>query len=316
MGATPIAQNFRSEELLDSIEEIMGTADEPLADPSVLPTWQLSRLARSKVKVVLSGDGGDELFGGYPTYVAHQWIKPYQRIPLGLRRLMTSVVQQLPVSHQNMSLDFRLKRFLRGAEAPFIERHLLWMGSFGPSERKALWSKQAEPTGISPEHLCQQFAGVGHPDLSAAAMFLDFQSYLVDDLLVKVDRMSMVHGLEVRVPFLDPKLVEFALRLPSRLKVSSAQTKILMRRALRGKVPDSVLGRPKKGFGIPVAKWLSGELNTWARDQLSDKRLAKHGLWNPTMVQRLLEEHTSGQRNHAKLLWTLLTFQMWYHNHS
>lgn len=316
--ARHIVRQLTVDDVLESLPDITAAMDEPLGDPSAIPTWWLSQLAGTSVKVALSGDGGDELFGGYPTYLAHRWATAYDRVPETIRRAITTPpgIRQLPVSHRHMSWDFKLNRFLRGAGRPAVERHYLWMGSFGPTERDALWVPGMAPPRPAmswPAHMPSGNGRSGDP--AEDAMALDRRTYLPDDLLAKVDRMSMAHGLEIRVPLLDHTIVEFAARLPATLHVRQWQTKILIRRLLSTRLPRQILQHPKKGFGVPMASWLCGPLRPLATAFLAPDRVARRGLWNPAYVQQLLQEHWGRVRNHAKPLWTLLAFELWAQHH-
>ncbi|OGW91986.1 MAG: asparagine synthase (glutamine-hydrolyzing) [Omnitrophica bacterium RIFCSPHIGHO2_02_FULL_63_14] len=298
----------------DILDQAVAACDEPLGDSSMIATWFLSRLARSRVTVALSGDGGDELFGGYPTYLAHRWAAHYDRLPAFVReRCIEPLVRRLPVSTANMSFDFKASRFIRGAGLPAAQRHSLWMGAFGPTEKTRLFSPAL--TAATAQNRRAPESIVTAPvtrDVADQMMALDRRTYLPDDLLAKVDRMSMAHGLEVRVPFLDHAIVEFAAGLPAALSLRGGRTKTVVRRALQGLVPPDILGRPKKGFGMPIAEWLRGSLRPRVASQLAPRRLARHGLWNPDYVQQLLREHWGGRHNHAKLLWTLFMFETWH----
>jgi len=311
-GAEHVLHRMSVAEVFDVLDDAVAACDEPLGDSSLLPTWCVSRLARSRVTVALSGDGGDELSGGYPTYPAHRLARWYDRVPRFLRRgLIAPLVQRLPVSHANMSVDFLANRFLRGEDQRVVDRHFLWMGAFGAAERAALWAPD-----VWPDHRNGSSWDVAElNDPAEAAMQLDLLTYLPDDLLYKVDRASMAHGLEVRVPFLDHRVVEFAAQLPAALKLRGFRTKAFLRQALDGLVPPAILRRPKKGFGMPISAWLCGALQPLAAERLSSSHLARHGFWNPDYVGQLWHQHQRRIRNHGKLLWTLLMFELWYDRH-
>ena len=314
LGVPHHVERLGAQRALEVLEQVVEACDEPLGDSSAIPTWVLSRLARSRVTVALSGDGGDELFAGYPTYVAHRRAALTRRLPAWIRgRWAQALSERLPVSTANFSLDFKIQRFLRGVSFPTVERHKLWMGAFGPQEKAALYTSTMAPAANGTPFR-QGLATVEDP--AQTAMALDQQTYLPDDLLVKVDRMSMAHSLEVRVPFLDHPLIEFAASLPASLLLRKGQTKALMRRALQGFLPAGILRRPKKGFGMPVAAWLCGPWRQIVADRLSPARLAQRGLWNADYVQQLLREHWARHRNHAKLLWTLFMFERWCDRHA
>jgi asparagine synthase (glutamine-hydrolysing) len=293
-------------ELLPTVADVM---DEPFADASVLPTYLLSRFTRDHVTVALGGDGGDELLAGYPTFAADRVARLYP-VPRRLHeRLVLPLADRVPVSTANFSFDFKLKRFLRGAsEAPEL-RHPVWLGSFTPDEQQELLTTApADP--FEAQRRAFSEAPSRHP--IERLVYLYAKTYLQDDILVKVDRASMACSLEVRAPFLDVELVEFLGRVPARLKLRFFDTKHLLKRAMRDILPAGIAERPKKGFGVPVAEWIKGELREAVQDELSRERLRHQGIFEPAAVERLLAEHLSGRRDHRKQLWTLFMFQLWH----
>jgi asparagine synthase (glutamine-hydrolysing) len=302
-------------EMLDLIPAIAEFLDEPFGDSSFIPTYLLAKFAREHVKVALGGDGGDELFAGYSTLQAHRLMEYYQRLLPGVIRhqLVPWVVERLPVSLDNLSLDFKARRFISGQNTPTIERHHLWLGSFTPTQKLQLlqnWAqlKEKEPYGTAVEHLQRSRA----QELINQVLYCDMKLYLEGDILTKVDRASMANSLEVRVPLLNNTLVEFVTAIPHELKLHRMTRKYIMRKALRGLVPDNILRRGKKGFNIPVAKWLLGPLRSLAEEMLSQERLERQGFFQPTYVRGLLEDHLAGRQDNRKLLWTLLVFQLWH----
>jgi len=299
------------------LPSVVASLDEPLGDASAVPTFLVSRMARRDVVVALSGDGGDELFAGYPTYPAHRLARWYRRLPRAVRRsVIEPAIRTWPTSHANLSADFLAKRFIRGMELSPAAQHLVWMGSFDQEGKRQLLSGavQAELNGSvsDPEQLASAWVGDDAPsDLVEAMLWLDLHSYLPNDLLPKVDLMSMASSLEVRVPFLDHHVVEFACRLPSAWKLRGWMTKYLVRRAAEHWLPLPIVRRPKKGFGMPVAHWIAGELRPLVLEAFSPQRMARHGLFNAGVVQALFRDHLEGRADHRKLLWTLLIFQLW-----
>jgi asparagine synthase (glutamine-hydrolysing) len=295
------------------IPEIFQGLDEPLGDSSLLPTFCLARFTRRHLKVALGGDGGDELFGGYPTLLAHRLARYYQGlVPEPLRRRAEGLILgRLPVSFDNLSWDFRLRRFLAHYRLPAFLRHHRWLGSFTPEEQNRLL--MPEVAGDHPDDfLLERARAAGGGDPLLQVSYGDFRLYLEGDILAKVDRAGMAHALEVRVPLLNRELVEFARKLPLDLKVRGFTTKYLLRRALRGLLPEDILRRPKKGFNVPMAHWLAGPLRPLLLELLSPTRLKRQGLFIPGYVQGLIREHLEGRRDHRKLLWTLVAFQLWY----
>jgi asparagine synthase (glutamine-hydrolysing) len=283
--------------------------DEPFADSSALPTYLVSQLAAEDVKVALSGEGGDELFGGYYTYAADLlaqrvgWTAP----------LLRPLVERLPSSSARASFDYRAKRFVRAAHLPPLERHHGWKEIFSPEARAALTGRRSELDPV--ELLRARFAETEDAELLARLQDVDLGTYLVDDLLVKTDRASMAHSLEARVPFLDPVVTNFALALPSRHKVRGLRKKVLLRKAAAPLVPPELLRRRKRGFSIPAAAWLRGELEPFARDTLSVDTLHRQGFFRPEAVTRLIDDHVAGRQDLSRQLWGLLSFTLWHERH-
>ena len=299
---------------VDLLPDAVASLDEPFADPSFLPTMLLSRFTRRSVKVALSGDGGDELFAGYDPFLAHRPAQALSRLPSALQRLLRGAAGLLPSSSRNMSLDFRVKQFLRGVDAPASLRHQVWIGAFSPAELRAMTNPGMDTSGAYREVLAEAERatrlGVKPGSVDEALRFY-LGRYLADDILVKADRASMSASLELRAPFLDTHVVEFAARLPWQTKLSLRRTKVILKDALRGVVPDEILQRPKKGFGIPVAAWIRGPLRPLFEDALSERELAASGLFEPRPIRSMLERHLRGEADLRKPLWTLLMFQLW-----
>ncbi|MFN8606745.1 MAG: asparagine synthase (glutamine-hydrolyzing) [Vulcanimicrobiota bacterium] len=305
-------QILRGEEILRVIPDVSGFMDEPLADPSILPTYLVSRFARSQLTVVLSGDGGDELLAGYPTYPAAAWAELARFCPRFLTQLALKVLDRLPASERNWSLDYKVKRFLSRLYYPPEERNVLWIGSFSPEDKRLVYGP-----GLREAHT-RTFEPLGQAgrtdralDLLNRLLFLDLNFYLADDLLVKLDRASMAVSLEGRVPFLDHELVEFLAKAPLAYKLAGRKSKVLLREVARNKLPASILKRPKKGFGIPLASWLKGPLRHWLIDLLCREELERDGLFCPKGVTRMLDEHLAGRRDWRKQLWSLACFISW-----
>jgi asparagine synthase (glutamine-hydrolysing) len=300
----------------DLIGDIGSWLDEPLSDPSVVPTYLLSRFTRQHVTVALGGDGGDELFAGYPMYPAHRVARLYERVPESVRRLIIEpAVRGLPVKTKNLSFDFKARRFVEGMRASdAVARHHVWFGSFAPGEQARLLSDAARGAarGDVYDAARELFDSCDAADPVERMQYLDTRLYLAEDILAKVDRTSMAVSLEVRAPFLDRRVAEFAASLPFSYKLRGGTSKYILKRAVRDLLPPFVTRRGKKGFGVPVAEWLKGRLRPLARDLLSPARLARHGLFDPAYVARLQDEHERGRANHRKLLWTLLVFELWH----
>ena len=305
---------LRAADAAELLPEAARIFDEPFADPTVLPAVLLSRLARRYVTVVLSGDGGDELFCGYPTQTAHLVAELYRHLPAFLRRTVTFAGDRLPVSHRYLSLDFAVRRFLRDAARPAAERHLRWMGSFAPETlRSVLLPEVYAQIGTADPYadVYDRLAALRPRSASDVATALDLILYLAEDNLVQNDRASMSAALEVRNPFLDRRLAEYVLGLPADTRRGIWRTKPLLRRAARGVLPSRVRRRPKHGFGVPTGAWLAHDLKGLANDLLAPERIRRQGIFDVSYVQRLWARHSSGLANHRKELWTLLMFQLW-----
>ncbi|WP_152053178.1 asparagine synthase (glutamine-hydrolyzing) [Tautonia marina] len=310
LGTDHHERTFAVSDVLDLLPEVAGWLDEPFGDASILPTHLLSRFARSEVTVCLGGDGSDELLAGYPTFTAEQLARSFRRVPGPLRSLIATAVGRLPVDHGNISLDFKLKQFLRGASEPGPLAHLRWIGSFSGSElRDVLVDPPA--IDVEAEHLARAAALVPQADPLTQSLRLYQDTYLPEDILTKVDRASMATSLEVRAPFLDAELVDFVQALPACHKYARGTGKRLLKTAVADRLPASIVKRPKKGFGIPVARWLNGPLAGLLDDRLAPDRLRRQGLLKPEVVGRLVAEHRAGVRDHRKPLWTLVSLQLW-----
>jgi asparagine synthase (glutamine-hydrolysing) len=321
LGTQHYEQRFTERGMLDIVPEIPRLLDEPLGDASLIPTFLLSRFTREHVTVALGGDGGDELLAGYPTYVAHRMADVYNTLPPFVRnRLIEPAIRRLPVSTDNLSFDFKAKRFVQAVALPAGTRHTVWMGSYDTRQQSRLL--QPEIMRACPDEQVfnevRAYDGLASPSPDAlveAMMQLDATHYLAECVLFKVDRASMAASLETRAPLLDHTFVEFLTRLPLDLKLRGKlwkpTGKYILKQAMRARLPRQVIERPKKGFGMPVAKWIKGELRDLVRDTLAPERLHRHGLFNPPYIVRLLTEHERGLADHRKLIWTLLMFELW-----
>jgi asparagine synthase (glutamine-hydrolysing) len=283
--------------------------DEPFADSSALPTYLVSQLAAEHVKVALSGEGGDELFGGYYTYAADLWADHLAPLARAVRPL----VEALPASTRKASLDYKAKRFVRAAHLPPLERHHGWKEIFSGDARAELTGRHTafDPVDV---YRARYAETAGAPQLGRL-QDVDFGVYLVDDLLVKTDRASMAHSLEARVPFLDPLVTNLAFALPTRLKVRGLAKKVLLRKAAEPLLPAEVVHGRKRGFSIPAAAWLRGELEPFARTTLSAENLQRQGFFQAQPVSRLIDEHVAGREDWSRQLWGLLAFTLWYERH-
>lgn len=307
IGADHVEETLREKDLLDVVGRALDHLDEPLADPSYLPTYLLSQLAAKHVKVVLGGDGGDELWGGYPTYRAHDHARLYARVPSLLRRrVLAPLVDRLPVDDRYQSLEWKVRRFTQRFHADPVTRHLRWMSSVDLPDLKAALPRAA---GIVPEALRATL-----PDTRDALhriLALDFSTYMSGSVLTKVDRASMAHGLEVRPPLLDDDLIDFAFSLPSSYKLRGTITKYLLKSAARDHVPDDIITRPKKGFGIPLASWLRGALREPICEIVERSPIWDSGLVDRATFRAWNAEHQARRSDRSKPLWALLVLHHW-----
>ncbi len=283
--------------------------DEPFADSSALPTYLVSRLAAEDVKVALSGEGGDELFGGYYTYAADLLAERFGRVAT----LAGPAIERLPSSSRRASFDYRAKRFVRAAHLPPLERHEGWKTIFSADARAELTGRRHGWDPLSLERA--RFAETDGYELLTRLQDVDLGGYLVDDLLVKTDRASMAWSLETRVPFLDPVVANFAFSLPVRHKVRGLSKKRLLRKAMEPMLPDAVVNGRKRGFSIPAAAWLRGDLEPFARETLAPETVRRQGYLRPEAVTSVLDRHVSGAEDLSRQIWGLLAFTLWYERH-
>lgn len=306
---------FDPDDCLAILPEVIEKLDEPMADASILPTYLLSKFTRENVTVALGGDGGDEIFAGYDPFVAHKLASLIEKIPKILLKVVYRLVLLLPTSFNNMSFDFRLKKLISGFLVEKKYRNQVWMSAFDDKERKQLFNEKINRKIYSQN----VFDDVDrHLKKSNINQFIDrvsleFQRlYLQNQILTKIDRASMFNSLEVRSPFLDTKVVELANHLPVNQKINGLNTKHILKIIARGKIPDHIINRKKKGFGIPIAKWINDQLKPLVLEELGSKNLEKIGLFNVSYVQDLLSQHFSKKKDNRKQIWTLLVFVLWW----
>jgi asparagine synthase (glutamine-hydrolysing) len=315
-GARKVAERYDTDhhelvvrpDAAELLPKLAAAFDEPFADSSALPTYLVSELAARDVKVALSGEGGDELFGGYYTYVA-DLLAPRIGPWAGAAR---PLVERLPSSSAKASLDYRAKRFVRAAHLPPLERHHAWKEIFSPEARAALLAPGRRGSTDPLAVYRARYAETEGAEELARLQDIDLGIYLVDDLLVKTDRASMAHSLEARVPFLDPVVATLALALPTRLKVRGFSKKRLLRKAVAPLLPHSIVSGRKRGFSIPAAAWLRGPLVPFAREVLSAETLRRQGFFRPEAAARILDDHVVGREDLSRQLWALLTFTLWH----
>jgi asparagine synthase (glutamine-hydrolysing) len=288
---------------------LAGAFDEPFADSSALPTYLVSKLAAEDVKVALSGEGSDELFGGYYTYVADLLAERIGPVAA----LAAPLANRLPTSTRRVSFDYKAKRFTAAAHLPPLERHHGWKEIFSVDARAELLGRTSTFDPLSTYR--QRFAASEGHELLTRLQDVDFGLYLVDDLLTKTDRASMAWSLESRVPFMDTVVANFAFSLPAKQKVRGLQKKRLLRKAVEPLLPDEIVHGRKRGFSIPAAAWLRGELEPFARETLAPGVLRRQGYLDPAAVTRVLDEHVAGRRDNSRQLWGLLSFTLWHERH-
>jgi asparagine synthase (glutamine-hydrolysing) len=302
-------------EIRDIFEPIVWALDEPHADDSAIPTWLLSQRVGRSYKVALTGIGGDELFGGYARHQGLPLSEAYHRVPAAVRRLASVAAQLVPEPREGTLGIDRVKRFLRSGDGEMPDRWLGFMTRLGDRERSDLYvpGLRESITGQSARarfrSLCEQDVC---PSGSAGAMYIDYMTYLPDDILALSDRIAMAHSLEIRVPFVDHRLAEHVFPLPYRKKIGWWQNKILLKRAMRSRLPEQHFSVPKRGFVGPTSAWLRNELKGMLHDELSPERQRRLGYFDPAVVTRLVQEHLDGRQNRERILWGLLCFSTWH----
>jgi asparagine synthase (glutamine-hydrolysing) len=299
---------------LELFERLMHFMDDPIGDFSIFPTYLVSRLAGRHVKVVLSGDGGDELFGGYESFRAEEKYRAWRRLPSWLRRgVIEPVVDALPPTSAKKGLVNKARRFVEGARLDPDWGHARWRVFCDETLRARLFTSDARRSLVTPvgAHILALRDRAKQRESRDQALYVDFSSYLVDNCLAKVDRMSMACSIEARVPLLDRELVELAFRVPPALKYDGRHSKILLKRIAARRLPRDCVYRPKEGFSIPIKNWLKQEFRELVEHHLDPGRLRAEGLFDPAVVGRLWQEHLANRANHSHILWSLLVFQQW-----
>lgn len=296
-------------DLRGAIEEFAHYSDEPNADAGGLPVWFLARMSRQQMTVALSGEGADELFGGYITYLADRCARPARRLPASARRLAISLLQLWPVSDDKISFEYKLKRFLEGSLLPPDEAHVYWNGTFSEQEKRAFYlAANHYPVASLFAGLPAEANAVGYLN---RYLWFDQRYYLPDDILCKVDRMSMAHSLEVRPPFLDHRIVEFAASLPEDYKVRGFRMKHLLKELMKDRLPPTVLRRKKIGLDIPAHDWLRGTLRPLLLDTLTPEAVEQTKLFRGEAIESLVRRHLDRRANLGYHLWGLLILFLW-----
>ena len=308
-------QTLTPADVVGALPQIYRGLDEPLGDASLVPTWFLSRLAASRVKTVLGGDGGDELFAGYPSFQAHLLMERLSFLPVGVRDAINHLIQRMPVSHNYKSIPFLLAQFLKGLGLPAEIRFLLWMGACGNAERRDLLAPEVR-NELHRHNAFEDVTRLAYRSGLSGGLerifYLCTKLYLQECVLMKVDRASMAHSLEVRVPFLDIDLVTHAFSLRADYKLRGRQTKLILKEALKNDLPPAILQRKKAGFAMPVAAWLQQDLKTWAQDLTDTSLIQSTGVLDATAVRRMTEEHLNRRADHRRSLWSVLAFLAWW----
>ncbi len=325
--ARMIAEKFKTEhhefiikpDVVELADNLVKFLDEPFGDFSIFPTYLVSKKAREYVTVVLSGDGGDELFAGYDSYIADKIAKKYySRFPEQFRNgVVTRFFDLIPPSSKKKGLINKAKRFVEGMKLPHDLHHTRWMIFLQQAEKDLLYNSEVK-SGIQEfdpfKFTRNYFANVSYnrSDEINKQLYVDLKMYLVDNILVKVDRMSMATSLEARVPFLDYRFVEFAATIPGEYKMQGRKTKVILKQAMEGLLPKEILYRGKEGFSIPIKNWLKKDLKPLMMETLAPEKIRREGFFNSDYIQKLIRQHLAGQENHSHRLWALIIFGRWY----
>jgi asparagine synthase (glutamine-hydrolysing) len=322
--ARSVARKFETEhteeildpDIVDLVEKLVPHLDEPFGDFSIFPTYLVSEVARRQVKVVLSGDGGDEIFGGYDTYVAQAMDSYYRFLPAKLRQsMLPKLMARVPPRPEKKGVINKTKRFIEGAALPSSLKHTRWMMFISETEKQLLYRPDLltslngwDTMGVLERH----FEEKSHWNSLSQQQYVDIKTYLVDDILTKVDRMSMAVSLEARVPLLDYRIVEFAVNLPEKFKITQGETKKILKQAMSQRLPYEVLNKPKQGFSIPLKHWLRDSLKPMMLDLLSPDKVRQRGYFNEDCVAAWVDQHLAGEQNHSHRLWALMVFEIWH----
>jgi len=301
---------------INAIEEILSYFDEPFADSSAIPTYYVSKCAKEHVTVALSGDGGDEIFAGYGNYKTDKIGQYYRKFPLLFQKqVIPFVINRLPGSQNSLSISEQLKKLLEFTKFSPEHGHVFWLSVFNEDFKKKLYVQERLKSLMSENSIDKYtayFDRFNGADFINRCINVDIKTVLPDDYLTKVDRMSMANSLEVRVPFLDHKLLEFATAIPSRLKLKGLTTKYLLKKIMSNRLPEEVTRGKKKGFSIPLNRWLKEDFSILIDKYLSEKLVKKRGYFNYDFVATLSSEHLSRKKDNSKFLWTLICFEIWH----
>ena len=299
LGCDFIEVNVSAQDVPRTLRELIRANGEPLADPAWIPLSLVTRRASQDVRLLLAGEGADELFGGYPTYLGARWASHYANLPAPVKALAQRAIEALPTSDKKVTLSFLLKRFIRGQELDGLARHLLWTASIPP-----VWQHKL---GIAPPSDDTRHDAARLID---TIQRYDFDHSLPDALMAKADRGAMLHGVEIRAPFLDQSVIEFAAKLPVEARVRGLTTKVFLKRYALRYLPKEVVTRRKRGLSVPLAAWLRGPLRDWAQAHLASASLAAVGI-DTRAAQALFAEHQARASDHARAIWTLVVLSEW-----
>lgn len=301
-------------DVLDLFEHLMHFMDDPIGDFSIFPTYLVSRLARKHVTVSLSGDGGDELFGGYETYLANYKANQFRRIPSFVRKgIIEPAINSFNPTAKKKGLINKSKRFVEGLQYEDELSHARWRLFLGDMVKQSLFTPDslAQIKLSSGDHILKLFDKAGDRGVLNRSLYVDVKSYLVDNILTKVDRMSMAVSLEARVPYLDTDVVELAFQVPENLKANSKSMKIILKKVAAKYIPHDCVYRPKEGFSIPIKHWLNNEFKPLMNDLLSYQNIKSDGIFDYNLISKLKDEHSLGKENHSHILWALMVFHDW-----
>ncbi|HEY0049259.1 MAG TPA: asparagine synthase (glutamine-hydrolyzing), partial [Pyrinomonadaceae bacterium] len=310
------AEHFQTEhhefivtpDLVETVDELVWHFDEPFADSSALPTFMVSKMARDYVTVVLSGDGGDELFAGYTRYVVDRKRSGMANLPSFVRRNLRAVSESLPHGAKG-------RNYLYNVSLDALDRYIDSISQYNALRKKSLYSKdfQSRLNGNSGASVYRNIAeSVSTGNAIDNLLYLDSKTYLPGDILTKVDRMSMAASLEARVPLLDHELIEFVTQIPPDLKMKGFETKYIFKKAMEGIVPKEILYREKQGFGVPIEEWINNQLRARIHETLLDARTLQRGYFEKSYIQTLLDEHSKSRRDHSHALWILWMLELWH----
>ena len=302
--------------MLDVLPRIVWHYNEPFADSSCIPSYYVAEETAKFVKVALNGDGGDESFGGYDRYRANKMALFFQKVPLGLRKAMWKyLVKHFPESVGEKSYLRQMKRFVQSADKPMPLPNIEWHSVFNSAQKRALYTDEMERKIIdfdANEYLLRIYNNAHAFDFLDKIFYTDIKSYLPENLLVKMDIATMANGLETRSPFLDHKFLEFTATLPYQWKIKGLTSKYILKKSLKGFLPNKILNRKKMGFGVPIGKWFRGELKNYLTETLLAQKSIQRGYFRKESIERLLTEHFSGRVSHSYRLWSLLVLEVWH----